>query len=366
MRIWIDSKNASSQNAGIAKWSEYQISLNDLDFNSRLSLIYPSNCKFEPYANLNISRRKLISLKNFPSIFSALFYDLFTFRFFAKLNKPDLIFSPYYDVLMPRGIRSIISIHDLCYVEQPALYSKIRRIYFLWIMKKNSKRAKLILTVSQTSKNQISKYLEIPESKIKIIPNHIDHDFSSYSPDSIEIEKFRSKYADFEKTILYTGGFENRKNIPMLLSAMNALNATSSRMCLLVTGTGTDKWIAAITDANLDRNCVSFLGSLTNPELKVAYKSVDAAVYPSLSEGFGRSCIEAMACQTPLICSDIPVFREVAGDYPQYFDPNNLQSLVSAFKDALSYIEPPTIQPTPHKHESVKLQEIIEEVIDGF
>jgi len=363
MKIWIEAKNAASQNAGITKWSQYQLSLNNLDFNSKLSLIYPSNSKFEPYASLNIDRRRLFNLKKFPSIFSKLFYDLLTFRFFAKLDKPDLIFSPYYDVLMPRGIRSIISIHDLCYLEQPALYSKIRRRYFLWIMKKNANRAKLILTVSQTSKDQISKYLNIPESRIKILPNHIDNDFSSYSPSTIEIEKFRSKYAGFEKIILYTGGFENRKNIPMLLSAMNTLNTNSSRICLLVTGIETDKWLAAITDADLDRNYVSFLGSLTNPELKVAYKSVDAVVYPSLSEGFGRSCIEAMACQTPLICSDIPVFWEVAGDYPYYFDPSNLQSLVSAVKDVLTNIEPLNIQPTPQKHAGVKLQEIMEGVI---
>jgi glycosyltransferase involved in cell wall biosynthesis len=366
MKIWIDAKNAASQNAGIAKWSEYQLSLNDLDFNSKLSLIYPANSKFEPYTNLNIERKKLFAFNRFPSMISTLLYDLFTFRFFAKLDKPDLIFSPYYDVLMPRDIRSIISIHDLCYVEQPALYSKIRRIYFLWIMKKNAKRAKLILTVSQTSKDQITKYLNIPESKIKILPNHIDDEFSSYSPNMIEIEKFRSKYADYENTILYTGGFENRKNIPMLLSAMNTLNATSSRKCLLVTGIETDKWLEAIKDADLDRNCVSFLGSLTNPELKVAYKSVDAVVYPSLSEGFGRSCIEAMACQTPLICSDIPVFREVAGDYPHYFDPINLQSLISVLRHVLTNIEPPKIQSTPQKHINIKLQDEMEGMIDGI
>jgi glycosyltransferase involved in cell wall biosynthesis len=363
MNIWIDSKNASSQNAGIAKWSEYQLSLNDLDFNSKLLLIYPSSSRFEPYTSLNIQRRRLFSLKKFPSIFSTLLYDLFTFRFFANLDKPDLIFSPYYDVLMPKGIRSIISIHDLCYLEQPALYSKFRRIYFLWIMKKNAKRAELVLTVSQTSKDQISKYLNIPGSRIKILPNHIDYDFSSYSPNTVEIEKFRSKYANFEKIILYTGGFENRKNIPMLLSAMNNLNTTRSRICLLVTGIETDKWIAAITDSDLERNYVSFLGSLTNPELKVAYKSVDAVVCPSLSEGFGRSCIEAMACQTPLICSDIPVFREVAGGYPRYFDPSNVQSLVSAVRDVLTYIEPLNIQPNPQKYAGVKLQEIMEGVI---
>jgi hypothetical protein len=57
------------------------------------------------------------------------------------------------------------------------------------------------------------------------------------------------------------------------------------------------------------------------------------------------------------------VFWEVAGDYPYYFDPSNLQSLVSAVKDVLTNIEPLNIQPTPQKHAGVKLQEIMEGVI---
>jgi glycosyltransferase involved in cell wall biosynthesis len=365
MKIWIDAKNAASQNAGIAKWSEYQLSLNDQAFNSKLSLIYPSKSKFEPYANLNIKRKKLFAFNRFPSIFSTFLYDLFIFRFFAKFGKPDLIFSPYYDVLMPKGIPSIISIHDLCYVEQPVLYSKLRRSYFLWVMKMNAKRSSLIITVSQTSKNQISNYLDIPKSKIVVLPNVIDKEFNSYQPSRIEIERFRSNYVNFRRIILYTGGFENRKNIPMLLSAIKEINTGGFNIALVVTGLGSEKWKSAIAKENLDRKYLSFLGSLTNQELKIAYKSVDAVVYPSLSEGFGRSCIEAIACETPLICSDIPVFREVAGDYPLYFDPKDLQSLVATINQALTNTKLPKIQGTPQMELSVKLQDVMEDVING-
>jgi len=365
MKIWIDAKNASSQDAGIVKWSEYQLSLNDRDFNSKLILVFPKNSKFEPYNNLNIGRRKLTTLKIIPSLLSVLFYDLFIFRFMAKFDKPDLIFSPYYDVLMPKGIPSIISIHDLCYVEQPALYSKLRRSYFLWIMKINSKRSNLVITVSQTSKNLISKYLNIPESKIVVLPNFIDNEFNSYLPSRMEIEKFRSNYVRFKKTILYTGGFENRKNIPMLLSAINEVNDGDLKICLIVTGFESEKWTAAIAKENLDRDLLSFLGPLTNQQLKIAYKSVDAGVYPSLSEGFGRSCIEAMACQTPLICSDIPVFREVAGDYPLYFNPNHLRSLVTSIKHSFTNMDQSKIRLTPQMQSSLKLQDVVEDVING-
>jgi glycosyltransferase involved in cell wall biosynthesis len=365
MKIWIDSKNASSQNAGIAKWSAHQLSLNNANFNGKLELVYPSRSKYEPYDNLNIKRRKLFIFKFIPSLLSTLFYDLFIFRFFAKFDKPDLIFSPYCDVLMPKRIPSIVTIHDLCYLEQPSLYSKLRRSYFLWVMKMNAKRSNLIITVSQTSKNQISKYLDIPESKIVVLPNAIDNEFNSYLPSSTEIEKFRSNYVNFENIILYTGGFENRKNIPMLLSAIKEINTGGLYIALVVTGLESEKWKSAIAKENLDRKYLSFLGSLTNQELKIAYKSVDAVVYPSLSEGFGRSCIEAIACETPLICSDIPVFREVAGDYPFYFDPKDLQSLVATINQALTNTKLPKIQATPQMQLSLKLQDVMEDVING-
>ncbi len=364
MKIWIDAKNASSQNSGIAKWSEYHLSSIDEYFNSKLLLVYPSSFKYRPYSNLNIRRRKLFTLRIIPSSISNLFYDLFIFRFFARFEKPNLIFSPYYDVLMPKRIPSIITIHDLCYLEQPLLYSKPRRLYFLWIMKRNAKRSKLIITVSQTSKNQISRYLKVSEAKIVVLPNVIDSEFNSYRPSRAEIETFRSNYVDFRKIILYAGGFENRKNIPMLLSAIKEINTGGFNISLVVTGLETEKWKAAIAKENLQGNFLSFLGNLAIGELKTVYKSVDAVVYPSLSEGFGRSLIEAIASETPLICSDIPVFREVAGNYPYYFDPNDLQSFVAAINHAMTNTKLPKIQSTPQMQVSVKLQHVMEDLIN--
>jgi len=61
-----------------------------------------------------------------------------------------------------------------------------------------------------------------------------------------------------------------------------------------------------------------------------------AVVYPSLCEGFGRVCLEAMEAGAPLACSDLPVMREVAGDYPSYFDPINVESIVSGISLALA------------------------------
>ena len=365
MKIWIDAKNASSQNAGIAKWSEFHLLQNSYEFNSNICLVYPTKSKYKPYSNLDLKRRKLFTFTKLPSKLSTLIYDLFIFRISASINKPDLIFSPYYDVLMPKKIKTIITIHDLCYLELPQLYSKLIRLYFLWIMKKNAMRASLIITVSETSKKQITKYLHVPDSKIVVLPNQIDLDFKSYVPSDFEIDGFRSKFSNFQKLILYTGGFENRKNIPMLLSAINKLDIKGISVCLLVTGVETKHWSRTIKSLKLNRTLISFLGYLSNPQLKVAYKSSDVVIYPSLSEGFGRACLEAIYCNTPLICSDIPVFHEISGKYSTYFDPNNLQSLMNAIQQTLEQASVREIDLTSQISSSKELQGVMEEVIHG-
>jgi len=81
---------------------------------------------------------------------------------------------------------------------------------------------------------------------------------------------------------------------------------------------------------------VVFSGFLTNQELKTAYLAADMVVSPSLSEGYGRSCLEALATGTPLACSDIPVFHEVAEGHAFYFDPHHPHLIAAGIEQALN------------------------------
>jgi glycosyltransferase involved in cell wall biosynthesis len=74
---------------------------------------------------------------------------------------------------------------------------------------------------------------------------------------------------------------------------------------------------------------------LSEEEIQLAYAAADAVVYPSLCEGFGRVCLEAMEAGTPLACSDLSVMREVADDYACWFDPYDIGSIVAAIEKAL-------------------------------
>jgi glycosyltransferase involved in cell wall biosynthesis len=243
---------------------------------------------------------------------------------------------------MPKKIKSIITIHDLCFIEAADQYSFLRRNYFVNLMKINLNRSSLIFTVSESSKSAIESFLGVVSEKIVVLPNELDIDFKSYEPTEAEIAEFRHTHQLGAKLLLYTGGLENRKNIPRLLKVLDDLNSEDQKIQLLISGSPHKRWLEIIGEKRLASSQVSFLGYLKPIELKIAYSAVDAVIYPSLSEGFGRACIEAMNSGTPLICSDLPVFREVSGDYATYFDPKDELSLKSSLDTVVNSTRTPS------------------------
>jgi glycosyltransferase involved in cell wall biosynthesis len=335
MKIWIEAKTPANQNGGITKWFDQIIRYLVQENPENFTLIYPKNSIFNPYPNLKIKRFEVYLPLFFPRKLSILLYDLIIFRLIARFKKPDLIISPYFDVIMPKRINSVISIHDLCFVEVPKSYTYLRRNYFLSIMKFNSRRVCKILTVSDYSKSRIVSFLNFQLNRIFKLPNFCDKELMSYRPSISELEAFKEKFNKHKKSILYSGGLENRKNIPFLVQAIENLNHEGLDIALIVTGYANSKW-RKIIDQNLnDNSFIYYLENLTLPQLKVAYESVDGVVYPSLSEGFGRPCLETMALNVPLTCSNLEVFHEVAGNYPIYFDPTNIESLKEGIRSML-------------------------------
>ena len=83
-------------------------------------------------------------------------------------------------------------------------------------------------------------------------------------------------------------------------------------------------------------DCVTWLGDIRPADLPAIFVSATAFVMPSLYEGFCMPVVEAMACGTPVACSDIPAFREVCGDAVTYFDPKNPDSIAQALVTAVT------------------------------
>lgn len=131
------------------------------------------------------------------------------------------------------------------------------------------------------------------------------------------------------KYFLYVGNAYPHKNLEGLLEAFSRLQSTVYSLQLILVGTE-DYFYKRLKDKVEKmglKNEVIFYGPATRDELNNLYRNATALVFPSLMEGFGLPGLEAMANGCPVICSDIPVFKEIYGEAAVYFDPNNIDDI---------------------------------------
>ena len=200
------------------------------------------------------------------------------------------------------------------------------------------KRADRIITVSNFSKSEIIKHLGYPEDKIEVIPDAVDH--SRYYPKRDKEILKRHNIPENEKVILYVGSEQPRQNVPFLIRGFAKLKEVLPGVKLLKIGN--PQWPGArenleklIRDLNL-QNDVMFLGYLPEDELLKFYNAADLFVYPCLYAGFGIPPLEAMACGTPVITSNLTSLPEVEENAGIMVDPYDINGLTKAMSEALT------------------------------
>lgn len=328
MVIWIESKNPSLYSSGISIWLLSLIEALKLEEDD-YKLAGPRKLVQGVYENLRVSKVEIPWIAFLPRKINHLLYDNIFFRYYSWKSNVTTVFAPYYDVSVSKRKSFIPTIHDLCYVEVPEVYSNFQRRYFTFCLKRAVRNSIAIVTVSNTTKNALISHFNYPKEKVLVIPNQVDHDFLQYRPSQSELEESASFFGTSEFRILYTGGFENRKNVERLLKSLCVLRNSFPNLKLCITGDQVAVWSQILSKFPELKNSILLPGKVNTKQLKTLYLVSDVVVYPSLSEGYGRACIEAMSTGTPLACSDIPVFHEVAGDYAIYFDPLDINSIAN-------------------------------------
>ncbi len=184
---------------------------------------------------------------------------------------------------------------------------------------------------SEFTKSEIERYYGRRDN-IYVIPHGVDHEQFK-----VQSSKFKVK----EKTILYIGRLEHKKNIINLIKAYNILKNSDFEFRILdliligLPGFGyTD--IKREIDTSPYKNDIHELGWVNRDGLVDQLNQADLFVLPSLYEGFGLPLLEAMACGTLVACSDIPPLRAVGGDVPAYFNPADPQDMADKIKQLLT------------------------------
>lgn len=203
---------------------------------------------------------------------------------------------------------------------------------------KGLKKAERIITISEYSKKDIIKHLGYPENKISIVYPAVDHDIYYVKRDREIIKKLG--ILDTHKVILYVGSEQPRKNVPFLLEAISQLKKRIPEIKLLKIGNSQvpgarEKLLELIETLGLQEEVI-FVGYVSENDITKYYNGADLFVYPSLYEGFGMPPLEAMACGTPVVTSNVTSLPEVVADAAITIDPHEVNAFVEAMYNVLT------------------------------
>lgn len=237
----------------------------------------------------------------------------------------------------------IATVHDLISLifSEHYKHNKLRPIYD-WLWTQSVRRAEAIIAVSENTKKDIVNYLGIPEEKIRVIYEAADPFFSPLTEE--EVQPFKEEL-NLERYILYVGGMEPRKNLICLLRAIAQLPNEIKLVYKLVIAGQPDQFfnqlLETIKELDLEERII-LVGFMSREKLVRLYNGAEVLVLPSLYEGFGLPILEAMACGTPVVCSDTASIPEVAGEAALYFSPEDVGQLSTSVAKVLT--EPETAQ----------------------
>lgn len=178
-----------------------------------------------------------------------------------------------------------------------------------------------VITVSESSARDVASVFGVAPTKIHAIPHGIDH--KQFHPDRTNDGEILATYDLPDRFALYLGNLDPRKNVVRLCQAIDSLNRGEEEYPLVVAGKpawGYEATLAAMSESTH----VTYLGGVPEEAVAPLMRAATAFMFPSLYEGFGFPVLEAMACGTPVICSNRGSLAEVAGDEGIIVDPENV------------------------------------------
>lgn len=197
-----------------------------------------------------------------------------------------------------------------------------------WLEKKNAKASKMILCNSESTRHEISKYMKVPLDKIHIVSSAIDPIFKSM-PDKADKLKERLKISG--PVLLYIGRIAFYKGIGDIIQAYKSAKKEIPDLNLIIGGIPTLKMQKTVEKWKTDNPDVIFYGMIPDEEMPIFYSMADIFItYSYASEGFGLTSVESLACETPVICSSLPAYKEILQQFATFVEPKKPDLLSTA------------------------------------
>lgn len=244
----------------------------------------------------------------------------------------DLFHSPYYlkPYLLP--CPSVVTIYDLIPRLYPEYVSSGARVIFEMAIRLAIVTSRLVISVSQSAKEDLVRLLGVPPSKVCVTPLGVDSQFKPVNEKAIF--NLRQKHDLPEGYILYLGTNKPHKNLARLVEAFAEVKTEQK---LVLAGKEDPRYSEAheVTKQLGLQDRVVFLGQVSEDDLPALYSGAALFVFPSLCEGFGLPLLEAMACGVPVISSSTSSLPEIAGQAAVMVAPLDLSQLARALERVL-------------------------------
>lgn len=362
MTIGIDASRANRKLKTGTEWYAFHIIKNLIELDRANNYLLYLDVDPSPDLAAAVASYTNVKLKklNWPWPY---FWTLGRLSLEMLFNKPDVLFVPAHSLPLVRPRKTVTTIHDIAFIRERDLYKKkyvqvdsggAKRLlnffvrfltrgrysshsldYLLWSTVYALKKAKAIIAVSEFTKSEIlDVYPKRYEKKIKVVHNAYDKQIYRVIDDEKQKNQVLDKYNLTSPFFLYVGRLEKKKNTPALVEAFALFKEAypESEMKLLMIGNagfGYDEVKYVIEEYNLETSVI-IPGWAEEADLPIIFNSAFAFVFPTLHEGFGIPVLQAMACQTPALISDLPVLREIAGKAAFYFNPRDKDDIFRA------------------------------------
>ncbi|MEA3335998.1 MAG: glycosyltransferase family 1 protein [Chloroflexota bacterium] len=234
---------------------------------------------------------------------------------------------------------TVVTVHDIAFERYPQFFSPRDQAILRTLVPPSIRRAARVITVSQHAKREIMDRYGIPAEKIAVTYEAAADHFKPVV-DRSALDAVRERYGTGPSPfVLALGNLQPRKNMARLVEAFSAVAHLPQFDQVKLVVAGKAQWresdiFEAVEGRGLtDR--VIFPGYVDDNDVPALYSAASLFVFPTLYEGFGLPPLEAMACGTPVVCSNAASLPEVVGDAAVQVDPTDTDALAKAMADVL-------------------------------
>jgi glycosyltransferase involved in cell wall biosynthesis len=242
----------------------------------------------------------------------------------------DVFYSPDFALPPLLRARAAVTVHDLSFLTHPETHYPPLRAYLSRVVPRSIGRADLVLADSQQTKDDLVRFLGAPAEKVEVVLSAADPGFRRVQ-DPARTAAVLRRWGIDRPFLISVGTIQPRKNLPVAFDALRRLREGGRD--LLLVHVGRPGWLYEPVFEALEksgvRDAVRILEGVDDPDLAALYGATVALVFPSLYEGFGIPCLEAMACGAPVIASHAGSLAEVVAGDAIVVDPHDAPAIAA-------------------------------------